>query len=338
MKTNYGLKKHRKRNNKAIHYAAVGRNRSSGTVKAVVTTVVVLTALFLLFFFLNDSFFEIDGIPTWDDLYKQTGLSADTEETEEAAAVHFIDVGQGDCQLIRSNGSSALIDCGEKDRFSDVIAYLKAQKTERLDYVIVTHPHSDHAGGMSYILDEFDIGTVIMPDIPDDLIPITSTYTRLLKSIERNNISLEYAKAGTEYSLGKGTLKLLSPVNSYDNLNNYSVTVRFDYINASFLFTGDIEAEAETDIIDSGARLNADVLKVAHHGSYTSSQQEFLNAAAPKYAVIEVGSPNDYGHPNEKTLSRLENMNVEIYRTDLHGSTVFVTDGEKYSITTEKEF
>lgn len=337
MKTNYGLKKHRKRNNKAIRYAAVGRDRTFGAGKSVLITACALIALFLLFFFLNDRFFEIDGIPTWEELYKQSGTSSDIENTEEKAAVHFIDVGQGDCQLIKSDSMTALIDCGEKNRFKDVISYLRAQRVERLDYVIVTHPHSDHAGGMSYILDEFDIGTVIMPNIPDELVPVTSTYTRLLKSIERNNISLEYAEAGREYSLGKGTLKLLSPVKDYNNLNNYSVTAKFTYINTSFLFTGDIEAQAETDIIDFGSELSADVLKVAHHGSHTSSQRSFLDAVNPKYAVIEVGSPNDYGHPGEKTLNRLGDMGVIIYRTDLNGSTVFVTDGENYSVKTEKE-
>lgn len=337
MKTNYGLKKHRKRNNKAIRYAAVGHDKSFGTGKAVLITVAALISLFLLFFFLNDRFFEIDGIPTWEDLYKEAGLTPDIEEVEEEVAVHFIDVGQGDCQLIKSGASSVLIDCGEKDCFSDVIAYLKAQKIERLDYVIVTHPHSDHAGGMSYILDEFDIGTVIMPEIPDELIPVTSTYTRLLKAVERNNISLEYAEAGKEYSLEKGTIKLLSPINNYDNLNNYSVVAKFVYINTSFLFTGDIEAEAETDIVNSGAELTADVLKVAHHGSGSSSQKSFLNAVNPKYAVIEAGSPNDYGHPEEKIVSRLENMGIAVYRTDLHGNIVFITDGENYKIITGKE-
>lgn len=337
MKTNYGLKKHRKRNNKAIRYAAVGRDKSVGAGKAVFITVIALIALFILFFFLNDRFFKIDGIPTWNDLYKHVGLTPQIEEVEEEIAVHFIDVGQGDCQLIKSGASSVLIDCGEKNCFPDVIAYLKAQKIERLDYVIVTHPHSDHAGGMSYILDEFDIGTLIMPRIPDNMVPITSTYTRLLKTIERNNITMEYAESGKEYSLEKGTLKLLSPIKDYDNLNDYSVTAKFVYLNSSFLFTGDIEELAQADIIDSNADIAADVIKVPHHGSYTLSQKKFLESVNPKYAVIEVGSPNDYGHPSKKTLNNLENINITVYRTDLHGSTVFVTDGENYTVKTEKE-
>ncbi len=337
MKTNYGLDKHRKSNNKAIRRAAVGHNKSFGSGKAVLVTAAVLIALFAAFITLNDRFFKIDGIPTWNDLYREAGLSSDAVEIKEEVSVHFIDVEQGDCQLIKSGTAAALIDCGEKEYFSDVISYIKAQEIDRLDYVIVTHPHSDHAGGMSYILDEFDIGMVIMPDVPEELIPVTSTYTRLLKSIERNDISLEYAQAGEEYSLGEGKLKILSPVSDYEDLNNYSVTAKFVYLNSSFLFTGDIEEEAETDIINSGAELSADVLKVAHHGSYTSSQKTFLNAVDPQYAVIEVGSPNDYGHPHDKTLRRIKNMNIAIYRTDLNGNIVFVTDGENYKVITEKE-
>lgn len=340
MKTNYGLKKHRKRNNKAIRYAAIGRDQSAGAGKTVLITVIALIALFILFFFLNDSFFKIDGIPTWKDLYKHSetvSSSNETEETGEMAAVHFIDVGQGDCQLIKSGGMSTLIDCGEKDCFNDVIDYLKAQGVEKLDYVIVTHPHSDHAGGMSYILDEFEIGTVIMPQIPDNMVPVTSTYTRLIKTIDRRNIKLEYAEPGKEYRLGSGTIKLLSPIKDYDNLNDYSVTAKFTCQNSSFLFTGDIEELAQSDIISSDEDITAHILKVPHHGSYTLSLEKLLKTVNPKYAVIEAGTPNDYGHPHKKTLTALENMNITIYRTDLHGNVVFVTDGENYTVKTEKE-
>lgn len=336
MKTNCGLEKHRKRNNKAIRYAAVGRkNPNAG--RYVIVTAVVLLVLFSAFFCLNDRFFKLEGMPTWADLFQSSEQMPIAEEISGDTAVHYIDVGQGDCQLIKSGKSAALIDCGEKDYFSQVINYIKSTGVERLDYVIITHPHSDHAGGMSYILDEFDIGTVIMPNLPDSMVPVTSTYTRLIKTIDRNEISLEYAEAGKEYPLGEGTFTLYSPLGDYENLNNYSVSARFVYKNSSFLFTGDIESEAETDILYSNADISADVLKVAHHGSSTSSQKAFLEAVNPKYAVIGVGSPNDYGHPDSKTLKRINNMDIIVYRTDMHGHTVFYTDGDYYKIVTQKE-
>ena len=337
MRTNYHLDKHRKTNNRVIRKVASGTTSTKNSGKPAHVTIAVLIAAFLLFFFLNDRFFKIDGIPTWDDLYKSTGLSSPTTEVDGDVSVHFIDVGQGDCELIKTQSKAVLIDCGEKEYYADVIEYIKSQNIEYIDYVIVTHPHSDHAGGVSFILDEFDIGTVIMPKIQESVTPITSTYIRLLNSIDNKDINVEYAYPGRKYSLDDGEMTLLSPVKDYDDLNNYSIAVKFVHGENSFLFTGDIEKEAESDIMENGYDISADVLKVAHHGSSTSSQKSFINAVSPQYAVIEVGSPNSYNHPNKETVQRLENKEIIIYRTDLYGNIVFVSDGSALEILTEKE-
>lgn len=336
MKTNYNLNKHRKRNNKVIRSASSSIRANNGG-KSASIAIIVLILLFLLFFFLNDRFFKIEGIPTWDDLYRAAGLSSSGTAVEGDVSLHFVDVGQGDCELIKTQNKAVLIDCGEKEYYADVIAYIKSQNIEYLDYVIVTHPHSDHAGGMSYILDEFDIGTVIMPKIKDSVIPTTNTYVRLLNSIANKDIAVEYADAGKEYTLDDVKMTVLSPVQDYDDLNNYSVAVKFVHGENSFLFTGDIEKEAESDIMEKGYDISADVLKIAHHGSSTSSQKSFINAVSPKYAVIEVGSPNSYNHPHKETVERLENKEIVIYRTDLYGNIVFVSDGSTLNILTEKE-
>lgn len=337
MKTNYHLDKYRKRNVKAIRKVAFGNTGIKNSSKPIFAAVIVLILAFLLFFVLNDRFLKIDGIPTWDDLYQGAGLSSSAAAVEGDVSVHFIDVGQGDCELIKTQNKTVLIDCGEKEYYSDVIAYIKSQNIKYIDYVIVTHPHSDHAGGMSFILDEFDIGTVVMPKIQESIIPTTSTYIRLLKSIENKNITVEYANAGKEYTLDDVKMILLSPVQDYDDLNNYSVAVKFVHGKNSFLFTGDIEKEAESDIMEKGFDISADVLKIAHHGSSTSSKKKFINAVAPQYAVIEVGSPNSYNHPNKETLQLLENKDIMVYRTDLYGNIVFVSDGSTLNILTEKE-
>lgn len=336
MQTNYHLGKHRKKNNKVIKKIAVGNADIKPIGKSAYITIGILIVAFLLFFFLNDRFFRIEGIPTWADLYKGAGLTSGTE-VEGDVSVHFIDVGQGDCELIKTATKSVLIDCGEKEYYADVISYIKSQNIERLDYVIVSHPHSDHAGGMSFILDEFDIGTVILPKIQESVIPVTSTYIRLLTSIDNKNINVEYADPGRKYNIDESTFTILSPVDDYEDLNNYSVAVRFEHGENSFLFTGDIENEAETDILENGLDISADVLKVAHHGSSTSSKKSFLNAVSPKYAVIEVGSPNSYNHPNEDVLQRLNKMDLVIYRTDKNGNIVFVSDGKNLEIITERK-
>lgn len=336
MKTNYNLNKNRKRNNKVIRSASSSiRTKNNG--KPAYIAIIILIIAFLLFFFLNDHFFKIEGIPTLDDLYRATGLSNSVTAVEGDVSVHFVDVGQGDCELIKTQNKTVLIDCGEREYYTDVIAYIKSQNIEYLDYVIVTHPHSDHAGGMSYILDEFDIGTVIMPKIKKSVTPTTNTYVRLLTSIENKDITVEYAEPGKEYTLDDVKMTVLSPVQDYDDLNNYSVAVKFVHGENSFLFTGDIEKEAESDIMEKGYDISADVLKIAHHGSSTSSQKSFINAVSPKYAVIEVGSPNSYNHPHKETMQLLENKEIVIYRTDLYGNIVFVSDGSTLNILTEKE-
>ncbi|MCM1055306.1 MAG: MBL fold metallo-hydrolase [Bacteroides sp.] len=339
MKSDLNLNKHRKSTGKAIRRAAsyAGSVTASPSKKTVRGVIILLVLLFALFFTLNDMFFNIEGMPTWEDLYKGAGLTEDIPLAQGDVSVHFADVGQGDCELIRTASKAVLIDCGEKQYFSDVIAYIKSQDIKRLDYVVVTHPHSDHMGGMSYILDEFEVGVLIMPKVKKSVTPTTGAYTRLLKAVSDNGVSMEYARAGAEYLLDDAVMTLLSPVEDYDDLNNYSVAVKLTHGENSFLFTGDIEKKAESDILESGANVSADVLKIAHHGSSTSSGKSFLKAVSPSYAVIEVGSPNDYGHPHNETVEQLEKMDIKIYRTDIHGNIVFISSGSELEIFTENE-
>ena len=314
--------------------SAYSKKRSStGSVLAFTAVLLVLIVSFL---FLNEKFFGIEGIPTLKELYESAGFKEKAVSAAEGTAeVHFIDVGQGDSELIRTKNKTVLIDCGEREYYNEVISYIENLGISRLDYVIVSHPHSDHMGGMSYILDKFDIGLVIMPKVKEELTPTTNAYKRLLESIGENNIAVEYASVGASYPLDEGEMTLLSPVRDYDDLNNYSITVRFSYGEDSFLFTGDIEKEAERDILDFGENVSTDVLKVAHHGSSTSSCKEFLQAAAPRYAVIEVGEGNDYGHPHDDTIKRLEKADIPVYRTDFSGNIVFISDGNGLKITSE---
>ena len=314
---------------KAISYAT-----SKSTPKSAKIIIALLLAAVLLFT-LNDLFFKIDGIPTWKDIYSASGGSANIP-AENEARVHFIDVGQGDCELIVTHTKSVLIDCGEREYYKNVIDYIRNLGIEKLDYVIATHPHADHIGGMSYILDEFDIGTLIMPEVKSSMIPTTNTYKRLLEAVKNKDINVEYAKAGKSYTVDDAVMTVLSPVNDYNDLNNYSVTVKLTHGENSFLFTGDIEKEAERDILDSGADVSALVFKAAHHGSSTSNSKEFLNEVSPDYAVIEVGEGNDYGHPHDETVKRLKNMNITIYRTDTSGNIIFVSNGSTLEILTEK--
>lgn len=254
----------------------------------------------------------------------------------ESAEVHFIDVGQGDSILIRCGGADILIDAGENNKGEAVNAYLDALGVEELALAIGTHPHSDHIGGLDVVLSAHRAETVLLPDLPDEMVPTTRTFEDLLSVIEEEGLTLEAAVPGTTYSFGEGTLEILGPVADYDDLNNYSIVCRFSCGEISFLLTGDMETAAEADLLASGADLSADILKLGHHGSSTSTGEDFLEAVNPSACVIEVGEGNSYNHPHAETMERVEDYGCTVYRTDLDGSIVIATDGVNWAASTEK--
>ncbi len=180
------------------------------------------------------------------------------------------------------------------------------------------------------------VGKLLMPDLPDDIIPTTKTYLSVLDVAGQTDTEMVYAYPGDSWEICGGTLKVLGPIEDYDDLNNESLVMRFDYGETSFLLTGDQEAKAEEDLLSSDAKVTADLLGVGHHGSSTSTSQAFLDAVSPSVAVISCGEGNDYGHPHLETIERLEAAGVEIYRTDLQGSIVVSSDGHKLTVSTEK--
>lgn len=273
-------------------------------------------------------------------MYKAAGLSGSSGELTAAGeiSVHYIDVGQGDCALVKTDGMNVLIDSGEYTAAEDVIAYLSDMGIDRLDMVIASHPHSDHIGSMNRVIDKFGADVVVMPKLTAEMIPTTSSYEKLLKSVKKCGGKIEYAKVGSVYELAEGCeLEIIAPLKDYDDLNNYSIVARLRHGSKSFLFTGDIEKTAERDILESGADISADVLKIAHHGSRTSSLKAFLQAVAPEYAVISVGSPNDYGHPHKETTKLLNKLGITVCRTDRSGTITFISDGESLRVETQKE-
>lgn len=253
--------------------------------------------------------------------------------------VHFIDVGQGDCILINSEGHYILIDAGEIDQGNKVVNYLHKQGVYKLDLVIATHPHSDHIGGMAEIIEQIEIEKYMMPRLPEELIPTNWIYDDFLQALSDNGIKVTASKPDMTLAFGNGVLTVLGPIpNSYTTLNSSSLVCRFDYGEKSFLFTGDAEAEAEDAMLkrDRDA-LKADVLKVGHHGSSTSTTRKFYNAVDPEYCVIMVGLSNDYGHPHRETRQLLKEKGVPVYRTDLQGSIVFTLQDDEFEITYEKQ-
>lgn len=244
----------------------------------------------------------------------------------QGLSVHFIDVGQGDSILAGSDGHYMLIDAGENDQADTVISYLKQAGVTSLDYVIGTHPHSDHIGGLDKVIDEFPVEKVILPPVEHT----TRTFEDVLDSVSNRGLKITKPVPGDTYSLGNASFTVVAPVRDYDNdLNNWSVGIRLVYGGNSFLMCGDAEAEAESDIVKSGITLQSDVLKAGHHGSSTSTSDIFLKAVSPSYVVIQCGEGNSYGHPHKETMEKLEKAGCSVLRTDEDGTVVAVSDGRR---------
>ena len=245
--------------------------------------------------------------------------------------ISYLDVGQGDSIfIILPNGETVLIDAGEKKNSSDIIQYIHDSGKNALDYVIATHPHADHIGGMAEVLKAFDTKNVYMPKVEHT----TVTFENLLDTIEGKGLIIQTAKAGeTLFDFGNMKAEFIAPgKDSYSNLNNYSAVFMLTYNNRHFLFMGDAEQEVEMEILASSYNITADVLKVGHHGSHTSSIRRFVEAVNPSVAVISSGKNNSYGHPAHDTIIMLNEFNINIWRTDESGIAVVVCDGENITL------
>ena len=276
------------------------------------------------------------GIPGWDELFANADLSGAPVTPEGELQVYFIDVGNADSILIRQGEVNALIDAGERGDGDDVFAYLNRQGVKKLDLVIATHPHADHIGGMADVIGGITIDKFVMSFMPEDETPTTATYLNMLTALDEKNVTVEEAKLGTEYALGTARLTVLGPLSESDGANNVSVVTRLTFGERSFLFMGDAETDVEQELLTSGRLLSADVIKVGHHGSNTSSSQAFLSKVDPDFAIVPCGKGNSYGHPHDEVLTRLDKMDVEVYRADVHGHIAIATDGKNLTISTQK--
>lgn len=245
--------------------------------------------------------------------------------------VHYIDVGQGDSIFFElTSGRCMLIDAGEKEYGPTVINYIEGLGYSTIDYLVITHPHTDHMGAMQQVVENFDIGKIYMPQASNN----TKTFENLLLAIQAKGESINAAKAGVNILSEEGLLiEIIAPCGTgYESLNDYSAVVKLTYGSVKFLFMGDAETTSEKEI---QADLSCDIVKVGHHGSTTSSGAVFVNKTGADYAIIQVGAGNSYGHPKDTIVSRWENAGATVLRTDLEGTIVVTTDGSQYTITSK---
>jgi competence protein ComEC len=248
--------------------------------------------------------------------------------------VTFLDIGQADSTLIQCNGSSMLIDAGTNNTADKLVNTFKSERIRKFEVVVGTHPHEDHIGGLDAVISNFDISKIYLPRVSTT----TRTFIDMMQAIQSKGLSVTDPQPGASFNLGSAACTILAPILpvAEDDLNNYSIVIRLLYGSVSFLFAGDAQAESEKKMLAGNFTLKSDVLKVGHHGSNSSTTPDFLKAVSPRYAVIMVGAKNDYGHPHQETLDRLNKAGVTIYRTDLNGNIKFISDGSNLTVKSEK--
>ena len=258
------------------------------------------------------------------------GDTAYTPSIDPQLTVRVLDIGQGDCIIVKAKtGETMMIDAADQGMFPVIDAALKEMDIQKIDVLIATHPHADHIGSMPQVIAHYEIGEIRMTRSSHN----TKTYEDLLEAIQKKGLKITGTKAGDNFDIAGAYCEIVSPETIDENdQNNNSVAVHMTLHHISFLFTGDMEAKAEQAVLEGGYDIASDVLKVAHHGSLSSTSDAFLDAVSPDLAVISCGAGNDYGHPHEETLTKLEEAGIQIYRTDLSGNVTIFTDGTEIEV------
>ncbi len=269
--------------------------------------------------------------PTWHQIYSWMGVDKATHALTESEGartrIHFIDAGQADATLLEQGGRFALIDAGLTENADGLVEYLRRAGVEELDYVVMTHPHADHIGGMQEVLETYPVGALLTPELPQAQ-ELSQMANGVLDAAREQGIPRDTLDEGDVFPLGEAALNVLQEGSDDGDLNDLSPILRFEAPEVSCLFTGDGESAVENRALEEGLSLRADIFQAGHHGSYTSNSRAFVHAVRPRFVVISCGLDNEYGHPHEAALRAFQSVRAAVYRTDQEGTVVAYVDGE----------
>ena len=313
---------------------------SKARIKKLVLTLAVVAVAALVMKVLDipiDTLFPSDTTPQHSQQQQEQSPPTHVELPDGTLTLTMIECGQADSFLFQQGDYTALFDCGTRSTGDDVVKYLKSIGIEKIDILVGTHPHDDHMGGMYDVITNFDIGKIVIPKVKDGEVT-TNWYIKLMQEIKDKKHVVEYPEINDVYLLGEATMTVIGPLSEpKDNLNNYSIVMKVTFGDMDVLMTGDAEKDVEKEILSSGVNLDAEILKVGHHGSNTSSSEDFLDAINPDYALISCKVGNKHDHPTADTMAKLKERDIDVYRTDESGTVIVTITSDSITFNTDPD-